>query len=93
MLTGQQADNNRNITDVTAHQANSLEGLFMPLSHPVSFMRLPKTDQPGEGDDWVHQLTVYKDWGRQEQRAYLGRSFDAVLMIRYNTPPSYLTGQ
>ncbi len=93
MLTGQQADNNRNITNVTAHQANSLEGLFMPLSHPVSFMRLPKTDQPGDGDDWVHQLTVFKDWGRQEHRAYLGRSFDAVLMIRNNTPPRYLTGQ
>jgi erythromycin esterase len=93
MLTGQQADNNRNVTAVTPHQATSLEGLFMHLNHPVSFMRLPKTDQPGEGDDWLHQLYVYKDWGAQEQRAYLARSFDAVLVIRNNTAPRYLSGQ
>lgn len=93
MLTGQQADNNRNVTAVTPHQANSLEGLFMHLNHPVSFMRLPKTDQPGDGDDWLHQLFIYKDWGAQEQRAYLARSFDAVLVIRNNTAPRYITGQ
>lgn len=93
MLTGQQADNNRNVTAVTPHQANSLEGLFMHLNHPVSFMRLPKTDQPGDGDDWLHQLYIYKDWGSQEQRAYLARSFDAVLVIRNNTAPRYLSGQ
>lgn len=90
MLTGQQANNNRMVTSVTPHQANSLEGLFMHLNHPVSFMRLPKTDQAGDGDDWLHQLSIYKDWGSQEQRAYLSRSFDAVLMIRNNTAPRYL---
>lgn len=93
MLTGQQADNSRNVTAVTPHQANSLEGLFMHLNHPISFMRLPKTDQPGDGDDWLHQLFIYKDWGAQEQRAYLARNFDAVLMIRNNTAPLYITGQ
>jgi len=35
-------------------------------------------------------LSIYKDWGSQEQRAYLSRSFDAVLMIRNNTAPRYL---
>ncbi len=93
MLTGQQADNSRNVTAVTPHQANSLEGLFMHLNHPISFMRLPKTDQPGDGDDWLHQLVIYKDWGAQEQRAHLARNFDAVLMIRNNTAPLYITGQ
>lgn len=93
MLTGQQADNNRNITAVTPHQANSLEGLFMHLNQPVSFMRLPKTDQPGDGDDWLHQLYIYKDWGAQEQRAYLARSFDAVLVIRNNVAPRFITDQ
>lgn len=92
MLTGQQADNGRNVTSVTAHQANSLEGLFMHLNQPISFMRLPKTDQPGAGDDWLHQPAIYKDWGSQEQRAYLARNFDAVLMIRNSEAPRYLSG-
>ncbi len=90
MLSGTQADNNRAITAVTAHQPGSLESLFMPLKHPVSFLALPKQNQTGSGDDWLHQPTIYKEWGRIEQQAVLSQTFDAVLMIASNQPPRYL---
>ncbi|MBU1438672.1 MAG: erythromycin esterase family protein [Gammaproteobacteria bacterium] len=91
MLSGSQADNDRSITTVTAHRAGSLESLFMPLKYPVSFLALPKQNQSGSGDDWLHQATVYKEWGRIEQQAVLSQTFDAVLMIANNQPPRYLT--
>ena len=90
MLSGQQADNNRSISDVTPHRAGALEANFMHLQHPASFMPLPKTNQPGDGDDWLHQPVIYKDWGRIEQSARLPATFDAVLMIKNNQPPQYL---
>jgi hypothetical protein len=62
----------------------------MPLKHPVSFLALPKQNQTGSGDDWLHQPTIYKEWGRIEQQAVLSQTFDALLMIASNQPPRYL---
>jgi erythromycin esterase len=90
MLAGSQADNSRRITAVTPHRPGSLEGLFMPLHAPASFMALPPVDEPGSGDDWLHRPILYKDWGRSENKAILARAFDAVVMIRDSTPPHYL---
>jgi erythromycin esterase len=90
MLAGSQAENSRKVTAVTAHRSASLEGLFLPMSSPASFMALPPDDQPGNGDDWLHRQFIYKDWGRMENKAVLSRSFDAVMMIRDSRPPRYL---
>jgi erythromycin esterase len=90
MLAGSQRDNSGAVTAVTAHRPDSLEGLFMHLPYVASFMALPGDDQPGAGDDWLHRSTVYKDWGRNEEEAYLARCFDAVLMIRNSEPSSRL---
>jgi erythromycin esterase len=90
MLSGQQADNNRTISDVTAHRSGSLEANFMHLNQAISFMPFSKINQAGTGDDWLHQSAIYKDWGRIEQTAVLANTFDAVLMIRDNQPPRYL---
>jgi erythromycin esterase len=90
MLAGSQADNSRRITAVTAHRPGSLEGLFMPLSSPASFMALPAGDESGSGNEWLLRPIIYKDWGRTENKAILGRAFDAIMMVRDSTPPHYL---
>ncbi len=75
---------------VTPHWADSLEALAASVPHELMFLPFTRSDEPGPEDDWLHRLTLAKNWGAWDTRIFPSRSFNAVITLRRTSLPAYL---
>lgn len=95
LSSGEQANNDRQVRPMSANAPDSVEGIFAAAFQQdnrgrARFLVLPKQNQAGRGDDWLHQPISNKVWSSTENSSIMSQSYDAIIVIRDAQAPRYL---
>lgn len=89
MLRGVSADNDRSSIAVGQPLQGSLEANAYSLRIGAMYLRIPRVDAAGTGDDWLHRPIKFYNWGAFEQMDVFSGSFDGLIVIDRSTLPRY----
>lgn len=89
MLRGVSANNLRAPDPVKPPMPNSLEAYAYSLHLGAVYLPVPRVDATGSGDDWLHRLLNYYQWGHNLDNDVLADNFDGVIVIDRSSMPHY----
>ncbi len=89
MLRGASALNGRSTLAVERPLQGSLESYAYSLRLGAMYLRIPRADAPGAGDDWLHRQIRFYNWGAYEERDVLAGSYDGLIIVDRSTLPPY----
>jgi erythromycin esterase len=95
LSSGEQANNDRQVFPMSANSPDGVEGIFAATFQQdnrgrARLLVLPKQNQAGRGDDWLHQPISNKVWSSTENSSIMAQSYDAIIVIRDAQAPRYL---
>jgi hypothetical protein len=77
------------VQPVIALPDGSLEAHVASLGLAAMWLPVPRSDQPGAGDDWLHQPLQQLVWGYGVRTERLDWNYDGVLVIDRSSLPRY----
>ncbi len=86
---GRMANNSRQVYDVNAPGAGSLESIMYRVRRKWAFLDLENQARTN-GNEWLYRPTEAKSWGVNRLRLTLDDNYDGILFIHTVSPPSYL---
>jgi erythromycin esterase len=90
MDQGNAAQNNRVVYPISPGSPNSMEWVMAQTGTPILFMDFLHQSQ-SDGNRWMFQSTVQRDWGVNTFTMVPRNQYDGVLFINSVTSPSYLS--
>ena len=89
MYRGQAADPLRQTYNISVVKSGSLESIAYRARKKYHLIELSRQLRT-EGNSWIFEPIIAKEWGVNEKRMVLKDQYDAILFVDTVTPPSYI---